>query len=130
MMKEENTNRTQWIHLRLTTDEKNLLQRRFEKSLCPKLSDFARKNMLGKPVILKYRNQSVDDFILEISRLRSDLNAVGNNYNQMVKKLHTLQQNSEFKEWISSSQGQCEMLFDSIEKIKNCVLKLAEKWLQ
>lgn len=129
-MKEKNANRIKWVHLRLTTDEMNLLQRRFEKSLCPKLSDFARKNMLGKPVILKYRNQSVDDFILEISRLRADLNAVGNNYNQMVKKLHTLHQIPEFKEWIYASLKQKEILFDSIEKIKNCVLKLAEKWLQ
>ncbi|WJS93376.1 plasmid mobilization relaxosome protein MobC [Flavobacterium johnsoniae] len=129
-MKEKNTNRIKWVHLRLTTEEMNLLQRRFEKSLCPKLSDFARKNMLGKPVILKYRNQSVDDFILEISRLRADLNAVGNNYNQMVKKLHTLQQIPEFRDWIYASLEQKEILFNSIEKIKNCVLKLAEKWLQ
>lgn len=129
-MQEKNTNRIKWVHLRLTTEEMNLLQRRFEKSLCPKLSDFARKNMLGKPVILKYRNQSVDDFILEISRLRADLNAVGNNYNQMVKKLHTLQQIPEFRNWIYESLEQKEILFDSIEKIKNCVLKLAEKWLQ
>ncbi|MDP5198998.1 plasmid mobilization relaxosome protein MobC [Flavobacterium sp. DG2-3] len=129
-MKEKNTNRIKWVHLRLTTEEMNLLQRRFEKSLCPKLSDFARKNMLGKPVILKYRNQSVDDFILEISRLRADLNAVGNNYNQMVKKLHTLQQIPEFRDWIYACLEQKEILFDSIEKIKNCVLKLAEKWLQ
>ena len=129
-MKEKNTNRIKWVHLRLTAEEMNLLQRRFEKSLCPKLSDFARKNMLGKPVILKYRNKSVDDFILEISSLRADLNAVGNNYNQMVKKLHTLQQIPEFRDWIYASLEQKEILFDSIEKIKNCVLKLAEKWLQ
>lgn len=129
-MKEKNTNRIKWIHLRLTTEEMNLLQRRFEKSLCPKLSDFARKNMLGKPIIIKYRNQSVDDFIIEISKLRAELNAVGNNYNQMVKKLHTLQQIPEFREWIYASLKQKEILFDSIEKIKNCVLKLAEKWLQ
>ena len=129
-MKEKNTNRINWVHLRLTTEEMNLLQRRFEKSLCPKLSDFARKNMLGKPVILKYRNKSVDDFILEISSLRADLNAVGNNYNQMVKKLHTLQQIPEFRDWIYASLEQKEILFDYIKKIKNCVLKLAEKWLQ
>ncbi|UUF13131.1 MULTISPECIES: plasmid mobilization protein [Flavobacterium] len=129
-MKEKNANRTKWIHLRLTPNEMDLLHRRFEKSLCPKLSDFARKNMLGKPVILKYRNQSVDDFIVEISRLRADLNALGNNYNQEVKKLHNLRQIPEFREWISVSQIQKERLLDSIEKIKNCVLKLGEKWLQ
>jgi uncharacterized protein YktA (UPF0223 family) len=129
-MKKENTNRNKWIHLRLTTEEMDLLKVRFEKSLCPKLSDFARKNLLGKPVVLKYRNQSVDDFIVEMGRLRSDLNAVGNNYNQAVKKLHTLNQIPEFKGWILSSQDEKKRLFESIEKIQICVFKLAEKWLQ
>ncbi|WP_374173178.1 plasmid mobilization relaxosome protein MobC [Flavobacterium tructae] len=129
-MKEKNTNRTKWIHLRLTPAEMDLLNKRFEKSLCPKLSDFARKNMLGKPIILKYRNQSIDDFMIEMSKLRTDLNAVGNNYNQEVKKLHTLQQIPEFQQWISASQTKKEILFDSIENIKKCVFKLAEKWSQ
>ncbi|OXA78649.1 hypothetical protein SAMN05444397_109155 [Flavobacterium aquidurense] len=129
-MKKENTNRNKWIHLRLTPAEMDLLKGRFEKSLCPKLSDFARKNLLGKPVVLKYRNQSLDDFITEMSRLRCDLNAVGNNYNQAVKKLHTLNQIPEFKAWILSSREEKKRLFESIEKIQICVFKLAEKWLQ
>lgn len=107
----------------------DLLKSRFEKSICPKLSDFARKNLLEKPVVLKYRNQSVDDFIIEITRLRADLNAVGNNYNQAVKKLHTLNQIPEFKAWILSSENEKKRLFESIEKIKTVVFKLAEKWL-
>lgn len=128
-MKEKNTNRTRWIHLRLTPDEMKLLHDRFEKSLCPKLSDYARKNLLGKPVVLKYRNQSVDDLVLEISRLRTELNAVGNNYNQAVKKLHSLHQISEFKNWILQSQEDKNKLFESIETIKISMLKLIEKWL-
>lgn len=128
-MKEKNTNRTRWIHLRLTPDEMKLLQDRFEKSLCPKLSDYARKNLLGKPVVLKYRNQSLDDLVLEISRLRTELNAVGNNYNQAIKKLHSLRQISEFQSWILSSQEDKNRLFESIETIKISMLKLIEKWL-
>ncbi|MEN2416171.1 MULTISPECIES: plasmid mobilization protein [Flavobacterium] len=129
-MKEQNTNRTKWLHLRLTASEMSLLKNGFEKSLCPKLSDYARKNLLQKPVVLKYRNQSVDDFIIEVGRLRSELNALANNYNQTVKKLHTLHQISEFKEWISASEKQRELLLKCIEEIKNCTFKLADKWLQ
>lgn len=128
-MKEKNTNRTKWIHLRLTPEEMKLLQGRFEKSLCPKLSDYARKNLLEKPVVLKYRNQSVDDLVLEISRLRTELNAVGNNYNQAVKKLHSLHEISEFQNWILSSQQDKNSLLESIEFIKISMLKLIEKWL-
>lgn len=129
-MKEKNTNRTRWIHLRLTPDEMKLLQNGFEKSLCPKLSDYARKNLLGKPIVLKYRNESVDNLILEISRLRSELNSAGHNYNQAVKKLHTLRQVSEFQQWILSSQQEKNKLFESIETIKISMLKLLEKWLR
>ncbi|CAC9974404.1 plasmid mobilization protein [Flavobacterium panici] len=128
-MKEKNTNRTRWIHLRLTPDEMKLLHNGFEKSLCPKLSDYARKNLIGKPVVLKYRNQSVDDLLLEISKLRTELNAIGNNYNQAVKKLHSLHQISEFQKWILSSQEDKNKLFESIESIKFSMLKLIEKWL-
>jgi len=129
-MKEKNTNRTKWIHVRLTPDEMKLLQSGFEKSLCPKLSDYARKNLLGKPIVLKYRNESVDNLIIEISRLRSELNSAGNNYNQAVKKLHTLRQVSEFQQWILSSQQEKNNLFESIETIKMSTLKLLEKWLR
>ena len=129
-MKEKNTNRTRWIHVRLTPDEMKLLQNGFEKSLCPKLSDYARKNLLGKPIVLKYRNESVDNLILEISRLRSELNSAGNNYNQAVKKLQTLRQVSEFQQWILSSQNDKNKLFESIETIKISMLKLIEKWLR
>jgi hypothetical protein len=127
-MKEKNTTRTKWIHLRLTPDEMKILKIGFEKSLCPKLSDYARKNMLGKPVVLKYRNTSVDELVLEISRLRTELNAIGNNHNQAVKKLHSLGQISEFKNWILSSQQDRDKLFEAIENIKNCMLKLVDKW--
>jgi hypothetical protein len=128
-MKEKNTNRTRWLHLRLTPDEMKLLKDRFDKSICPKLSDYARKNLLGKPVVLKYRNQSVDDLVLEISRLRTELNAVGNNYNQAIKKLHSLNQISEFQSWILCSQEDNNKLLESIETIKISMIKLIEKWL-
>ena len=106
-----------------------LLKNRFEKSLCPKLSDYARKNLLQKPIVLKYRNRSVDDLILEISRLRTELNAVGNNYNQTVKKLHSLREIYEVKSWILSSQEDHNRLLESIETIKIAMIKLIEKWL-
>ena len=129
-MKEKNAPRSLWIHLRISPDEMKILNQGFEKSLCRKRSDYARRILLGKPVVLKYRNVSVDEFILEIARLRADLNAAGNNYNQAVKKLHSLGENSEFQQWISSSETQRKMLFDSIEKIKEAMIKTAEKWLQ
>jgi hypothetical protein len=100
MMEEENKNRTRWLHLRLTSAEYEILQKQFGKSTCRKLSEYARKNLLQKPVVLKYRNESLDELMSELILLRKDLNGIGNNFNQAVKKLHTLVQTSEFKHLI------------------------------
>jgi hypothetical protein len=130
MMEEQNNNRTKWLHLRLKPDEYQKIFKKFSKSTCRKLSEYARKNLLGEPITTNYRNQSVDEFMLEIIRLRSELSALGNNFNQAVKKLHTLQQIPEFKNWIISSELEKKILLNKVQEIKNYIQKMAEKWLQ
>ncbi|WP_343588213.1 plasmid mobilization relaxosome protein MobC [Flavobacterium sp.] len=129
-MKDEKKNRTRWLHLRLTEQEYKILQKYFAESLCPKLSDFARKNLLQKPVVLKYRNQSLDEMISELTRLRSELNFIGNNFNQAVKKLHSLSQISDLRIWILSFDSDRNRYFSLIEEIKKSIENLAQKWLQ
>ena len=129
-MKDDKKNRNRWLHLRLNEQEYKILQKYFADSLCPKLSDFARKNLLRKPVVLKYRNESLDELMTELILLRKDLNGIGNNFNQSVKKLHTLAQIPEFTGWILEAETDKKVLFDSIEHIKNNIQNLAEKWLQ
>lgn len=130
MMKEGKKNRNRWLHLRLSEEEFKILQKYFEESLCPKLSDFARLNLLKKPVVLKYRNTSFDDSMAELIKLRAELNSIGNNFNQAVKKLHSQSQISEFKVWILSFETDKKMLFNSIGEIEIIIRNLAEKWLQ
>lgn len=129
-MEEENINRTRWLHLRLTSAEYEILQKQFKKSTCRKLSDYARKNLLQKPVVLKYRNESLDELMSELILLRKDLNGIGNNFNQAVKKLHTLVQISEFKHWIMVYEIEKKVLFNSINQVKKHIENLSEKWLQ
>lgn len=127
-MEEKNNNRNKWLHLRLKPDEYQKIHRKFSKSTCRKLSEYARKNLLNEPLTMNYRNQSVDEFMYEIIRLRSELNALGNNFNQAVKKLHTLQQIPEFKAWILSHELEKKILFNKVEEIKNYIEKISEKW--
>lgn len=85
-MSEQNNNRTKWLHLRLSSDEYAKLHKQFSKTTCRKISDYSRKILLGKPLTTTYRNQSLDDFMAGMMQLRSELNSIGNNYNQAVKK--------------------------------------------
>jgi hypothetical protein len=66
----------------------------------------------------------------ETIKLRAELNSVGNNFNQAVKKLHALQQIPEFRHWIVAYELDKTMLLNKVDEIKNHINKIADKWLQ
>ncbi len=129
-MSEVNDNRTKWLHLRLKPDEYDKIHKQFKKTTCRKISEYARKALLDKPITTIHRNQSIDDLMTEAIRLRNELNSIGNNFNQAVKKLHTLQQIPEFRSWLINHELEKNILFNKIDEIKNNIQKIGEKWLQ
>jgi len=66
----------------------------------------------------------------ELMRLRNELNSIGNNFNQAVKKLHTLDRISEFKVWILTYESDKKVLLKQVEEIKNRINKIGDEWLQ
>ncbi len=129
-MGRENSNRTRIIGLRLTPKEYAIIERKWKASTCRKLSDYVRCNLFEKPVTSYYRNQSLDDFMAEMVLLRNELNHIGNNFNQAVKRLHTLSQIAEFKSWLIAYEVEKKTLFNKVDEIKKHVQKIAETWLQ
>lgn len=129
-MERENSNRTRIVGLRFTPEEYAKIERKWKASTCRKLSDYIRKHLFDKPINTTFRNQSLDDMTLEMMLLYKQLNAIGNNFNQAVKKLHTLDQIPEFKVWIISSEQDKKILLNKVEEIKICIQKISEKWLQ
>ena len=129
-MERENSNRTRIVGLRFTPEEYVKIERKWKASTCRKLSDYIRKHLFNKPINTTYRNQSLDDMTGEMMLLYKQLNAIGNNFNQAVKKLHTLDQIPEFKVWIISSELDKKILLNKVEEIKICIQKISEKWLQ
>ena len=129
-MEAENSNRTRIIGLRLTPEEYAKIEHKWKTSTCRKLSDYVRKHLFDKSIVTTYRNQSLDDFMEETIVLCNELNAIGNNINQAVKKLHTLQQIPEFRNWIISYELDKKILFNKVEEIKKNIQKITDKWLQ
>ncbi len=129
-MEEQDTNRSKWLHLRLNLTEYQQIHRQFKKTTCRKLSHYARKVLLNKPITATYRNQSLDDFMVEMMRLRQELNSLGSNFNQAVKKLHTLNQIPEFRSWLITWDLERKILLNKVDEIKNRLNKIADEWLQ
>lgn len=130
MMKGQPVNRSKRIICRLTPGEYAKMERKWKATTCRKLSDYIRRSLFNKPIVTTYRNRSLDDFMTEMIRLRNELNGIGNNFNQAVKKLHTLHQNAEFKTWLMTYEIEKETLFNKVDEIKNRIQKMSEKWLQ
>jgi len=96
-MKRENSNRTRIVGLRLTSLEYAELEKRFRASTCPKLSDHIRNHLFNKSIVTTYRNASFDDYIEETMTRNNELNSIGNNINQIAKKMNSFKAISEFK---------------------------------
>lgn len=129
-MKEQHLNRNRIIGLRLTSDEFLKIEKKWKASTCRKLSDYVRRILFEKPITTTYRNSSQDDLMAELTRLRSELNAVGNNFNQAVKKLHTLHEISEFKSWLMVYEIEKKIVQNKLDDVRNSIKKLLEIWLQ
>lgn len=129
-MKENNAKRTRLIGIRISQEEYERLQKKFKASTCRKLSEYVRACIFSKPIVSTYRNASLDDFMQQTILLRSELNALGNNFNQAVKKLHSLSKIHEFRAWLLTHEVERKTLFNKIDEIKINIRKVAELWLQ
>ena len=129
-MNEQKQNRSRIVGLRFTQGEFELLSKQCSHSTTPRISEFVRKILFEKPITVKQLNQSLDDFTTEIIQLRAELNHVGNNFNQAVKKLHTLIQVAEFRGWITTYDNDRLILLNKIETIENKISSISDKWLQ
>ena len=115
-MKRENSNRTRIVGLRFTPLEYAELEKRFRASTCRKLSDHIRSHLFNKPLVATYRNQSLDELMEETAVLTSELRAIGNNINQIARKINTLNTVPDFKGHLYLFEIQRDRLFDKFAK--------------
>lgn len=70
---------------------------------------------------MKYRNESLDAVMEELIFLRKELAAIGNNFNQAMHKLHTLQQIPEFRNWLLMNEGTKQQIAKKTSEIQQCI---------
>ncbi len=80
-------------------------------------------------MVITYRNASADDFLSSMLQLKKNLNNIGNNFNQAVKRLSTLEQIPEFRTWLISNESLQRVVAANIEEIKARIAQLYDVWL-
>lgn len=93
------------------------------------MSEFIRAALLDKPLVTTYRNASQDSLMEAMGVLTKELNAIGNNLNQSVKRLHTLRE-PESPSWAAYYAGLAARLEEKIIEAKALLNTITERWLR
>ena len=129
-MKDGSVIRTQILTIRLNQNERERLNQLYKKAQCNSLSEYARDVLLKEPVTIKYRNQTADEFLAEMILLKKELNAIGNNFNQAVHKLHTLDHVPEIKAWAALNESSKKSFMKKVDEIRETVNQIYQQWSQ
>ena len=129
-MRPKKERRDYGLTIKLTEKELEIIKEKFSNSVYRNFSEYHRKKLLDKPIKVFIRNKSMDEFMAEMIRLRNELHAISNNYNQSVKKLYDIQHITEVCSWLKSYEKTCQPLLQKIEEIKSRISKFNTLWLQ
>ena len=128
MKKEQQNIRNHIVTLRMNTEEFRQMET-FRKSTTERTtSNYLRKLALKKPVISLTRNQSIDELNHELILLRREINAIGNNFNQAVHKLHSLERIPDFREWIETYEHTRVALKKKADQAFEYIIQKTGQW--
>lgn len=129
-MEKENENRSKTLLTRLKPAEYQFVFLAFKKTRFRKLSEYCRSILLGKPVVVTYRNKSMDETLEELALLRKELNAIGNNLNQAVRQINSAHGNADNRLWLNLLSIIGSKVDPAIGQIKERMQIFSEIWSQ
>lgn len=129
-MSSKEAKRTRKITVRFRPTEYDKVNRAFRSTTKKRLSEYVRFVLLDKPVTVYTRNQSVDELMAELILLRNELSAIGSNFNQLVKRLHSASHFQETKALAERSETDRKKFFEKAQEINSKIAQLSKEWLQ
>ncbi|MBN8857076.1 MAG: plasmid mobilization relaxosome protein MobC [Sphingobacteriales bacterium] len=126
-MQEEIKAPKKWISIRVKPDEYSAIYKHYKATTCSKLSQYVRKVLLQKPVVILYKDESTREILSALNQLSRELSAVGNNFNQTVHKLHTLDHIPEIKIWAELTESGRQNLLKKTEDIRVSINQIRQQ---
>jgi len=95
----------------------------FSASVSSSLSDYMRKVILQKPVVIKTRNESAEILLQEMIVLKNGLSQAQQKFAVAVNRLLTCTSPREVSSWCSDPEHAPAELLNKIEEIRICMLQ-------
>ena len=122
--------RTGLIKLRVNERELASIRAHQKKSTDRNLSQYLRKLALGKPITIKIRNASADDFLRDMLVLKTTLKEACNHLEKATHRLRVLDKIPEFRSWLLLYDNSRLQLLEQVTRIDQRITQLYEQWLQ
>jgi hypothetical protein len=114
------------LNIRMSRPEWDKVHTLATNTTCRSVSEYARKVLAEKPVKVFYRNKSFDDFEEQMTRLLPQLEAFGDNFSLLVKKITSIESIPEIRSALplilaceKDFAGKMETIKDQIENLSN-----------
>nr|WP_143157248.1 plasmid mobilization relaxosome protein MobC [Cnuella takakiae] len=118
------------IKLRISEAELKEIHQHLGRSTNRSLSEYIRRLALNKPVTVKVRNASADDFLEQMLPLQACLEQACDTYTKAVDRLQTLHKLTELKGWLILHESTRAALLEQVSRMESLTLQLYEQWLQ
>ena len=123
-----------FLSIRLTEEELKEVYRQCRRSTCSSLTEYARKVLTKKPVIVKTRNQSQDELLEAMIGITKRLDQLGGQAKGQTGQAKDQTGQAEDQTGQAKDQaGQAEektdtLLLREIREIKSLIRQLRTKW--
>ncbi len=129
MKKKTTSNLTKRVTVRFSPEEYSKIFHSYKRTTSRRLSEYFRSIMLEKPITVYTRNQSLDNVQTELIAIKTELRAIGNNFNQAVKKLHLIEHTSGTRIWIIDQESRWLENARKVDEISSKISKISRLWL-
>jgi mobilization protein NikA len=129
MKRKKEQARSKNMTVRLSPDEYEKLQEKFKTTTHRVFTEYLRDMLLQEPITIYARSKSLDEFLPVAIGLKNELNAIGKNFNQAVKRLQTLQDEEDLRGSLEYYQATQFSVQQKIEDIKSTLIKIHQSWL-
>lgn len=129
-MKDPLIKRIRFVGLRFTREEFEKIEKLKNDSTSTEISEFIRRCIFNRPITVKQRNASLDDFMQVMIGLKNELSAIGNNYNQSVRLLNTFKELPAVQNFIVEYEKQHAQIFEKVSAIEKKITEISDVWLQ
>ncbi len=122
-------NLTKRVTIRFSPAEYDRIYKSYKRTTKRRLSEYFRFIMLDKPITVYTRNQSIDNFQAELLLVKKELKAIGNNLNQVVKKLNSMNTFPEVRIWQMDHEKRRMEYMEKVNEIYSKISQISEQWL-